>query len=92
VSTDPRENRGYEIVQEVIAQALADDEYRQQLIDDPKTVLREAGLNVPDEVEIEVHENQPDRVHFVLPTAPAAEQELDIDEVDIVAISYHWPI
>jgi hypothetical protein len=92
VSTDPRDNRGYEIIQEVVAQAMADDEYRQQLIDDPKAVLQDAGLIVSDEVEIEIHQNQPDRVHFVLPAVAVEEVELDIDEVEIVAISHHWPI
>ncbi len=90
MSTDPRDNRGYEIVQDVVAQALADDEFRQQLLDDPKAVLRDAGLIVSDEVEIVIHQNTLDRVHFVLPALGG--EELDIDEVEIVAISHHWPI
>lgn len=92
MSTDPTANRGVQIIQSVVAQALADEEFRLKLLDDPRGVLRDAGLTVSEETEVVIHENTDDTVHFVLPSPPAAAQELDIDEVDIVLIAYHWPI
>ena len=92
MSTDPRDNRGYEILQGVVAQATVDDDFRRQLLEDPTGVLRDAGLTISDEVEIEIHENTDNRVHFVLPAGPADVEDLDIDEVDIIAIAYHWPV
>ena len=92
MSTDPTANRGVQIIQTVVAQALGDEGFRQQLLDDPRGVLREAGLTVSEEIEVVVHENTEDTVHFVLPATPAPSEELDIDEVDIVLIAYHWPI
>ncbi len=79
------EVRGHQILQRVAAQALADHEYRRRLIDDPKTVLREEGLEVPDEIEIVIHENTGETLNLVLPVA-LPEGELDIDETNVTVL------
>ena len=47
MSSGNPEIRGVQILNEIAAEALEDDDYRQRLIDDPATVLAEAGLIVP---------------------------------------------
>lgn len=46
-------------------------EFRQRLIADPETVVREAGVDLPDSVKLVVHEDSANEVHLVLgdPTA-----------------------
>lgn len=54
----------------VIAQAWDDDAYKTRLIDDPRSVLTEAGIAVPEDVEVTVSEQQPGQMHLVLPAKP----------------------
>jgi hypothetical protein len=54
----------------VIAKAWSDEAYKQRLIDDPRTVLTEAGIDVPENREIRVFENTDSVANIVLPTAP----------------------
>lgn len=83
MSSEPAKIKGLEILQRVGADALDDDDYRQRLIDDPKSVLRGAGLNVADDVEIVIHENSRTRLHLVLPTEPEDFDKLHQAEVDL---------
>jgi hypothetical protein len=76
----------------VAARALEDDSYRDRLIADPASVLREEGLTVPENVEIEVHQNTPTKVHLVLPPGPPAEGELDLGETNVLRLMAHWPV
>jgi hypothetical protein len=54
----------------VVAKAWSDDSFKQKLIDDPNTVLASSGVDVPQGLNIVVVENEPDRVHLVLPARP----------------------
>jgi hypothetical protein len=54
----------------VIAKAWSDDAYKQRLIDDPRPVLTEAGLDLPEGTEVRVVENTDSVAHFVIPAAP----------------------
>jgi hypothetical protein len=83
VSTDLGGIKGFQILDEVAAQALDDDGYRQELIADPELVLRREGLVVPDEVEVVVVENTQERIYLVLPSQPPTPVQLDVDEVEL---------
>jgi hypothetical protein len=72
------ENSGLQILQELAARAQDDPSLRERLQTDPHAVLREAGLEVPDDVSISVHQNTEEEVHLVLPREPHA--VLDPDE------------
>lgn len=50
-------------------------------------MLRERGLQVPDELEVVVHQNTSDHVHLVLPTLPKGEQKLNPDEKNVRRLS-----
>jgi hypothetical protein len=86
VSTDPQEIKGFQALDQIAAKALDDDDYRQTLIAEPKPVLREEGLVVPDELEVVVVENTADRVYLVLPSQPPQSLTLDVDEVDLARL------
>jgi len=44
--------------------------YRQRSVLDPRGVMREFGLNLPDEVEVRVHDSTADVRYLVLPVRP----------------------
>jgi hypothetical protein len=92
VSTDPRDVKGVKLLQRVAADALEDDNYRQRLIDNPKSVLGEAGLSVPDDTEVVVHQNGPNQVHLVLPSRHAPAQALHPEETNVHNLIAGWPI
>jgi hypothetical protein len=83
MSSGDQYNKGYEILDAVAAQALDDDDYLQALIDDPVSVLRDAGMDVADNVTVVIHQNTPDTVHLVLPSIFQTGQKLDVDDVDL---------
>jgi hypothetical protein len=90
VSTDPRDVKGIQLLHQVYEQAVTDMEYRRELLDDPKTVLQKAGLEVPEGIEIAVHLNRPGLINLVLPSR-LEDEELKVETIDIVAIAFHWP-
>lgn len=54
----------------VVARAWSDDAFKQRLLDNPNDVMRESGLALPNGVSFVVVENEPSRVHLVLPVRP----------------------
>ena len=65
----------------LISRALKDDAYRQRLSSDPKGVLRdEFGMNLPDDLDMEVVQETPNKVYLVLPAAPSAGAPLSREE------------
>jgi hypothetical protein len=87
MSTEVSTIRGNELLQGVLAHAMADEQYRQELLENPAPALREAGLDIPDHVEIVFHQNAADRVHFVLPSRPIPEDSVEPGEVGAAALS-----
>ena len=68
----------------VVAQAWSDAAYKERLVHDPRSVLTEAGLNVPSSYEIAVVEDSSDRRHLVLPAKPA---EGEISEEALASVA-----
>lgn len=54
-------------LQRVIERACTDAAYRAQLISRPHAVIADAGIDVPAEIEVRVHESSEDRLLIVLP-------------------------
>ena len=46
---------------------------------DPKSVLKDYGLEVPDGMDVKVVENADNCVHITLPAAPAGSMDLSDD-------------
>jgi hypothetical protein len=80
--------KGLEHLRRIAARALDDDDYCQQLLDDPASVLKQEGITVPNEVNVVVHQNTKQKVHLVLPTGIKDAQELDSNETDISVLSH----
>lgn len=75
-----------EVQRQVLARAGEDADFRAHLIADPKgAVKQEFGLDVPDYINIQVHESVPKDVHIVLLPDPDAEMELDEEMLEAIA-------
>ena len=51
----------------VICRAVESKEFRERLLGDPKGVLAEVGIVLPEGVEVQFIENTADTVHIVIP-------------------------
>ena len=72
-------------VQEVIARIWSDTSLKAKLIDNPKSVLADYGLEFPSSVEVQVHENTASLMNYVLPQASEIPEGIDLEEVEPVA-------
>ncbi len=54
-------------------------EYRSRTVREPRSVLKEFGTEVADEVEVRVHDSTADIRYLVLPMRPEGTQDLDED-------------
>ena len=50
--------------------------YRQRAVIDPRGVMREFGLNLPDDIEVRVHDSTADIRYLVLPLRPKGTESL----------------
>ncbi|MBM3464317.1 MAG: NHLP leader peptide family natural product precursor [Armatimonadetes bacterium] len=64
-----------DVWRKIIERSWADDQFRQDLLDNPNKVLAEAGFEIPGGVNFVVVENEPGRLHLVLPARPDARLE-----------------
>lgn len=70
------------MVQERIAE---DPEFRGRLLADPRAAVAElVGMDLPDLVTVEVHEESLTHVHFVVPAQDATGELVD-DDLELVA-------
>jgi nitrile hydratase subunit alpha len=52
-------------------------EYRSRVVRDPRAVLAEFGTDIPDDVELRVHDSSADLRYFVLPQRPEGTEDWD---------------
>ena len=70
-----------ELRAELIGKAAADDGFRSKLVEDPKATIKDAlGIDLPDSVAVEVHEESATAAHLVLPPSPAL-TEADLEGI-----------
>src|SRR4051794_8581750 len=67
----------------VMGRAMTDEAYRARLLADPKGVLRESGMTVPDNLETRAIENTETLVPLPLPPKPS--EELSDDQLEQVS-------
>ena len=59
---------------DIVTKAMKDPGFRQRLIKDPKNAIAaELGMQFPEGVTIQVHENSPKVIHLVLPGPAGSE-------------------
>ena len=70
----------------ILVKATEDDDFRARLIADPKSVVSaEAGMEIPEWYDIEIHEDTATATHLVLP--PTGE----LTEADLAMASGGYP-
>jgi hypothetical protein len=72
-------------VQEVLARVWSDESLKTKLLNNPKSVFAEYGLEFPSSVEVQVHENTSSLMNYVLPQASEIPQGVDLEEIEPVA-------
>ncbi len=72
---------------QLIAKAWTDEEFKARLKADPKAAMKEAAIDVPEGVEIEVVESTQEKAYLVIPPKPVG--ELSDEDLDKVAGGHH---
>jgi Nitrile hydratase, alpha chain len=72
-------------VQEVIAKVWSDESLKTKLLDNPKSVLAEYGLEFPASMDVQVHENTSSLMNYVLPLPSEIPPGVDMEEIEPVA-------
>ncbi len=62
-----------------------DDALKARFMADPKAVLAERGIEMPDGIDVNVVENADNTVHITLPMAPDGHAELSDEELSNAA-------
>jgi hypothetical protein len=70
---------------QLFAACWKDEALKARFMSDPKSVLAEYGMPVPDGIDVKVVENADDCVHITLPAAPAGAGALSDDELSNAA-------
>ena len=66
---------------ELFAACWKDEALKARFQSDPKAVLAEYGMDVPDGMDVNVVENTDNTVHITMPMAPAGAGELSDEEL-----------
>ena len=67
---------GDEMLQQLVEKSAVDENFRQALLDDPKsTISEELGITIPESMTIRVHESDMQTVHLALPPDPNITEE-----------------
>ena len=73
------------VLAQLFAACWKDEALKARFMTDPKAVMKEHGLDVPDNMDVKVVENADDCVHITLPAPPAVETDLSDDELSQAA-------
>ena len=65
----------------IFAACWKDEALKARFMSDPRAVLKDHGLDVPDGIDVRVVENADDRVHITLPAPPSGHAELSDTEL-----------
>ena len=69
----------------IIARAWADEEFKQRLLGDPSTVLKENGIDIPAGMTVRFVERQETEILVPLPPQPPESAELSDEDLEKVA-------
>ena len=70
---------------QLFAACWKDEALKARFLSDPKAVMKEFDLDVPEGIDVKVVENADDCVHITLPAPPASSGDLSDDELGNVA-------
>ena len=73
---------------DLFAACWKDDALKQRFMSDPKTVLAEYGMDVPDGIDVNIIENTDTPVHIPMPAPPSGHGDLSDEELSNAAGGY----
>ena len=73
----------------LFAACWKDEALKARFLSDPKAVLAEHGLDVPEGIDVKVVENADDCVYITLPAPPAGHGDLSDEELSKAAGGLH---
>ena len=62
---------------QMISRCWVDEGYKERLLKDPRAVLKESGIGVPENIKINILETKEDEITLTLPPRPAAEVSIE---------------
>ncbi|MCY4641322.1 MAG: NHLP leader peptide family RiPP precursor [Gammaproteobacteria bacterium] len=67
---------GDDMLQHIVEKSALDPEFRQQLLNDPKSAIsKELDISIPDSMNVVIHESDMQTVHVALPPDPHITEE-----------------
>ncbi len=64
--------------QQITDKAISDSDFRSLLVSNPKDAIsQELGVDIPDGVDIVVHESNAETLHLALPVSEIGEEQLE---------------
>ena len=69
----------------LFAACWKDEALKARFMADPKAVLAERGIDMPDNIDVKVVENSDNTVHITMPMAPDGHEELSMEELSQAA-------
>ena len=75
---------------DLFAACWKDEALKARFMSDPKAVLAERGIDVPDNMNVNVVENSDNTVHITMPKAPRGAAELSCEELAGAAGGACW--
>ena len=76
---------------DLFAACWKDETLKQRFMSDPKAVLAEYGMDVPDGMDVNVVENTDTTVHITMPAPPSGGMDLSDDELSNAAGGTDFP-
>jgi nitrile hydratase len=73
-----------EVLENIIEAAWKDPAFKERLLKDPRAALKQMHLDLPADLNVQVHEETAKTVHLVLPQDPSR-TELSDEELEAVA-------
>jgi len=73
------------VMQDIFERVWSDEALKNNLLNNPKQVLAEIGVKLPDSVTVQVHENTSSLVNYILPDPSEIPEGTDLEKVDPVA-------
>ena len=70
---------------DLFAACWKDEALKQRFMADPKAVLAEYGMDVPDGIDVNIVENTDNTVHITMPAPPSGGMDLSDDELSNAA-------
>jgi hypothetical protein len=70
---------------DLFAACWKDDALKARFMADPKAVLAERGIKMPEGIDVNVVENSDNTIHITMPMAPDGHEELSMGELSQAA-------